>query len=375
MLDIRSIRSEFPVTAECVYFNCAGEGPMPLSAWDVYSRTAKRKLTPHITELNEYFDIPARCRELAAQLTGADPSEIGLTNSTNFGINTASNSIAFERGDEIVLMKGQFPCNVYPWLMLEKKGVRTVFLDYADGRIPLERINTDNCRVLAIGSVHFCSGIRADIKEVSAFCKSNDILLVVDGTQGIGVINDMHATLGVDIVACSGHKWLLSPVGTGFLYVRKGLFDAVPPVFQGWRSFNRQRHFKNLIDYSPEMNLTAERYELGSQSLEQLSAFAANMKFILDIGLENIERHVFALTDALSEIIKANGCELVSPRGEKNRSSILSFRSREGEALFDKLKENKVICSFREAAVRLSVHFFNDETDVLKFEDVLKKCV
>src|SRR5213079_453071 len=114
----------------------------------------------------------------------------------------------------------------------------------------VERLHDPRVRVLAVSFVQFSNGYRADLKKLGAAARANGTYLVVDGIQGIGnSVLDVRET-PVDILACGGQKWLLSPWGSGFVYVRKELIATLEPAVAGWMAFEGTDVFSRLTEYN-----------------------------------------------------------------------------------------------------------------------------
>src|SRR5437870_3096094 len=179
---------------------------------------------------------------LGGGLINADPSEIALATNTGFGLNLAARALPLKRGDVVLLSDKEFPANVYPWLMLRDQGITVEMArcrpeGWPDEQHLLERLRDPKVRVLAVSFVQFSNGYRADLKKLGAACRANGTYLVVDGIQGVGnSVLDLQET-PVDILACGGQKWLLSPWGSGFVYVRKELVAQLEPTITGWMGF------------------------------------------------------------------------------------------------------------------------------------------
>src|SRR3989475_7834397 len=103
----------------------------------------------------------------------------------------------------------------------------------------IERLEDPRVRVLAVSFVQFSNGYRADLARLGAACRANGTFLVVDAIQGVGnSLLDVRET-PVDLLACGGQKWLLSPWGSGFLYVRQGLVPGLEPAGTGGMAVGR----------------------------------------------------------------------------------------------------------------------------------------
>src|SRR5205807_9538826 len=108
------------------------------------------------------------------------------------------------------------------------------------------RLHYTSVRVPAFSDVQFANGYRAELGRLGAACRANGTFLVLDGIQGL--VNSTLYVLEtpVDILACGGQKWLLSPWGSGFVYVRRELISALEPAVTGWMAFEGTDDFSRL---------------------------------------------------------------------------------------------------------------------------------
>ena len=125
----------------------------------------------------------------------------------------------------------EFPANVYPWMRLGELGIEMELVPTTPDGWPdeprlLERLSDPRVRVLAISLVQFSNGYLADLSALSAATRRTGAYLVVDGIQGVGQVPLDLSRVEVDVLACGGQKWLLSPWGSGFIYVRRELIPG-----------------------------------------------------------------------------------------------------------------------------------------------------
>ena len=108
-----------------VYLNNASTGPLTRRAVAATAEVIAEREEPFRIDDEKNFAMLARTRDLAARLIGADAGEIAILTNTTYGINIAAQTFSWEPGDVIVVPDREFPANMYPWLALEKRGVRT----------------------------------------------------------------------------------------------------------------------------------------------------------------------------------------------------------------------------------------------------------
>ena len=170
--------------------------------------------------MSDLFSRLAQTRSSIARLISAEVDEIGLSTSTTMGLNVAAQAIPLAAGDIVLIPEREFPANVYPWLQLRSRGVSIEFAPltpegWPDERYLCERVADKRVRALAISLVQFSNGYKADVELLGDACRSNDCFLVVDGIQAVGQTAIDVKDTPVDIMACGGQKWLLSPFGSG----------------------------------------------------------------------------------------------------------------------------------------------------------------
>ena len=188
----------------------------------------------------------------------------------------------------------------------------------------------------------------------------------MDGIQGLGASDINVQTACIDALATGGHKWLMSPMGTGFLYLSDQLSNSMTPSKTGWLSVKEPWELSNFDQPWMPVN---QHLETGTLNMAGIFGMHASLNMFLDIGVEIIREELIRLTGELIEMLKnRNRVTIVTPSGRKNRSGILTF-SLESDAHPDEvvssLKDQKIIISAREGLYRIAPHFYNT-TDELE---------
>jgi cysteine desulfurase/selenocysteine lyase len=365
-------RSEFPWTDErgFVYLNSASTGPLPERTRRAIQEFTAMAVQPDEGLYEAHRDIPARGRRACAELIGARPEEIALGANTTFGLNLAAASLALGPGDRVLLMDGEFPANVYPWLNLESRGIVVEFTardarGLPDEAAALERLARGDIRVFSASMVNFCTGYCLDLDAVSAECRRHGTVFVVDAIQALGAVPlDVSAT-PIDILACGGQKWLLSPQGSGFAYVRRELIERLDPVTVGWLAYGPSQDYGNLLDYALEPLEDARRFELGSLAFCSVDACNHSVALLSELGVERIEQHVRHVQQLLIDWVESrDDVEIVSDLDPKRRSGIIAFRVPDPESLHQAFRSAGITISVREGSIRVSVHAFNTRAEM-----------
>src|SRR5262249_51239625 len=148
---------------------------------------------------------------------------------------------------------------------------------------------------VALSSANYNTGFAPPLAEISRFLRSRGILFFVDGTQSLGALRFAVQDIQPDMFAVHGYKWLISPNGAGFMYVRPDLRARLRPNVLGWRSHKDWRNVDNLHHGTPDLPESAEKYEGGFVSFPLLYAMEASIDLMLEIGTEAIEQRVMDL--------------------------------------------------------------------------------
>jgi len=368
--------AEFPWTADTIYLNNASIGPIPERTRRALDEFTAKRTAPHLLPDRELFGGLAAARLGLAQLINADPSEIALATNTGFGLHLAARALPLKAGDTVLLSDKEFPANVYPWLLLRDQGIKVEMArcrseGWPDEEHLLERLRDPSVRVLAVSFVQFSNGYRADLKKLGAACRANGTFLVVDGIQGIGnSVLDVRET-PIDILACGGQKWLLSPWGSGFVYVRKELIEQLEPTITGWMAFEGTDDFSRLTEYNPTFRSDARRFEMITLPYQDFVGMTTSLGLLLEIGVRDVAEVTRAMHEPVVKWAQENDVRIASPLDERHRSAILCVAPPKPVEAYHGMKRARVVCSLREGAIRLSPHCYNTMEEMEKVIEVL----
>jgi cysteine desulfurase / selenocysteine lyase len=369
MIDYAHYRASFPITAQYAYLNHAATAPLGDHVRIAIEQLiARRQREPFDHIRRDLGQIQRRFRERAASLIGAARSdEIVVMPNTAAGINTAANSLPLVAGDNLIILDGDYPANIYPWHNLAHRGIEVRQIQQRDGGLDLEILEASidrRTRVIALSSVMFASGFRNDLMAVGQICRERGIFFVVDAIQSVGVLPVDVQAWQVDMLACGSQKWLLGEWGAGFLYCRRELLDQlVAGAYVGTYSVVDPL---NYLDYNFTLQPRAERFNIGSQNWVGIAALDASMGLLLEVGVDQISERVLALTDLLIADLQRLGYQIRSLLDPARRSGIIVIALPDAEAAYARLLLNGVVGAVRGGGLRFSPHFYNSEEDVLR---------
>lgn len=358
-------RQDFPAYQSGVYVNHAAVSPLSYSAKEAMDVYWTRRSDLPVDVYPDIMDTKALFKQNIATLVGADNcADIALTDNTSRGLNIVASGLNWHPGDRIILNRLEFPANVYPFMNLERLGVEIDWVTPVDGEIRPEDIFDavrPQTRMVSISFVQFLNGFRADLGMIGRFCHENDILFVVDGIQGVGIVPMDVRRFHIDALATGGHKWLMWPMGLGFLYLSPELREKIYPVNAGWLSV---KNAWDLLNYDLDFLDSAECFELGTLNFMGLTAAHEALTRFHQLRIERIHERILGLTDRLIRGVEALDMTLLTPKAYAKRAGIISIRMPAPEQAVTHLQHERIYAAVREGVMRFSIHCTNNEDDI-----------
>lgn len=372
------VRALFPHTRNVTYFNSASYGPFSTKVRDAIRDNLDLRTACEIDDSHDTFQCSEDLRKMYARMIGAKASQVGLGLNTSFGLNVAAFGLPLKKGDEIIVSTTEFPALVYTWkAAAERRGLKLTFIPTVGQGFNIEAFEkkiTRKTRVLAISWVQFYNGFKNDLATLVAICRQHGLWLVVDGIQGMGAEPIDVRKLGIDVFSSGCQKWMLSPQGCGFFYLSDEMQELIQPPFMSWLGVEWNMKFSDLFHYDRAWIDGAQRYELGYYVMLNLLGMRASAEIFLGLGIKNIQTHNYELLDTLTNYLDRNPFyTITSSRERKHRSSILTFTCPGYRELHQHLAKNRIICVPREGSIRISVHLFNNDTDIARLVDLLDR--
>lgn len=367
------IREQFPVTKNKVFMNHSAQSPLPKPVADAVRKYADDFSNFGTTSI-EWDDGG---KPLFAKLIGAKPQEIAFIESTSVGLNIAANVLRYPPGSKIVTTDLEYPSVVYPWLR-KSLGAKVHYVTNVNGKILLddmEKAVDDKTVAVAVSHVEYMNGFRHDLRALSEIAHEHGAYLIVDAIQSAGAMQIDVKRDDVDFLASACYKWLLSPPGAGYLYVKEDLIEKLEPPFVGWASVKKEV-FETLDFWdiwSLKLSETASRFEIGSPSFISLVGATEALKMLLNFGIENVEKRILRLTDHLITAVKNLGLKLQTPEELQHRSGIVNFKIDKPQKMAEKLKNKGIVVSARAHGIRVSPHFYNTEEEIDKLIEEIKR--
>ena len=368
---VDTLRAQLPAVLAQGYFNTGSNGPMPIVAYEAADRIARRELErgriiPGAYEGNR--DHNREVAALAARIFGAGPDEIALTHSTTEGLCTALMGLNWEPGDEVVTTLQEHPGLLSPLALLaHRHQVITRYAAIGDGGgdvvAAIAAKITSRTRVIALSHVLWSTGAVLPLREIADLAEENELFVIVDGAQSGGQVPvDLH-TLGVDVYAMAGQKWLCGPEGTGLLYVRRDRWPDFAPTYARYGQFDTSGYFIPAAG--------AQRYEIGEFYSPAIAAQEAALTWLRDdVGLDWAYARIAELgSEFRRHLSQIDGVSLVTPAAPMAGLVNFNVRGLRPPEVAARLYEKNLIIRYVETkpcspSARAALGWWNTEVEI-----------
>ncbi len=372
--DFAAVREDFPRVKTGAYFDNASCHPL-----SVHSAAALHRYIDW--ESNEVGDpwwpYWAKARDesklLFAKLINAKPSEIAFARSTIESESNLLNGMDIQSsGGNVVTNDLHYTAALYNYKMRQKAGLDVRFVKNRDWQTDvrdMERVVDRKTKLISIALVSNVNGYLQDVKAISDLAHAHGAYVYADIIQCAGAIPIDVKAMGIDFAACSTYKWLMGVKGYGFYYVREDLQGVVakPTQHSGGVKFNYSPWTDGPAQGREDMEFTQvtgpHRYEVSYPSYEGAISAQESLRYIHNLGVDNIRAHARSLTDRLQKELPAIGYPSITPKA--NESPICSFVAKDPAKTMEKLAKARVYVAMRFGnKMRIAPSVFNNQEDV-----------
>ncbi|TMK17914.1 MAG: cysteine desulfurase [Actinobacteria bacterium] len=340
MFDPKIVRKDFPIFERRVH------GDKPLVYLD--SANTSQKPRKVLDTLNDFYErhnanIHRAVYELAAESTeryegartklatflGAPggSSEIVFTKSCTEAINLVAYAWGranLREGDEIVISEMEHHSNLIPWqIAAQQAGAKIVALPITDEGLidmgSLERVITDRTKMVCVAGMGNVLGTINPVREIADAAHAMGALMLVDGAQRTPHLATNVAELGCDFYAFTGHK-MLGPTGSGGLWARGELLEAMPPFLGGGEMI-----LEVWLDHAT-YNQIPHKFEAGTQPFAQAVGLGAAVDYLNELGMDDVRAHEVEIVGyALERLSEIEGLTIHGPKDPSMRGGVVSF--------------------------------------------------
>jgi selenocysteine lyase/cysteine desulfurase len=365
------VRAQFPITKELLFFNNGTMGPSPKPVTD-----AVTKQIEYVDRTADYgYDVEG-LRTAIGRVLNADKDDIALTHNVSEGISIVASGLRMSVGDEVIMTNQEHGGGAVPWLARAKRhGIVVKFVELdPHWDVTFEhfrRAITRRTKIIAVPHLTCTEGYLLYVKQLADLAHSYGAYLFVDGAHPPGMMRVDVKLIGCDAYASCGHKWLLGPKGTGFLYIKKEFREQVMP---SWAGAEADKHW----DYNADLEFldTASRYDFATQSSSLYTGLRAAIEWQEEIGIPNIQTRIEELTKQLREglaSIAPGKFDFLTP--SQSLTGITTIKLKNPERYIDFAHElekkykirTRIVPEADLKANRFSVHVYTSKKDVDTF--------
>ncbi|MDA4122570.1 MAG: aminotransferase class V-fold PLP-dependent enzyme [Thaumarchaeota archaeon] len=373
---------EFPLAEKYAYLNTAGVGLIPRSVVEGIQETYGRYLTtpPYEDLFEEFREGVEKARQVFAPFIGARPEEVSFQPNSSTALNLVVQMLDPKKGENVVADDLGFPSDIYPLLALKKKGVEVRIVKNRNGLVTAEdysRSVDDKTKLVMLSYVSWVNGMKFDdIKEIAALAKRHGAYTMVDTTHGTGYLDIDVEAWGVDFLATSNYKWLLSPFGAAEFFCARRNLESFQPPHVGWNSTAGGTRTLNAEEFTLAKH--AKRFEPGNPDYIAIRGLTGSLRFISKVGMSKIRARTLGLVGEIMEGVQRLGMDVLTPADKSHGSGVVlvTSRVRSGAEIARALAKKGVLVSDRYYhggnGIRISPYFYNDSTDVERLLSGLK---
>ena len=263
-------------------------------------------------------------RDIVSKFVNCDSDEVVYTSGTTMSINM----IVFgymrkhlNKGDEVILNRSEHASNILPWFKLrEEIGIVIKYAKLDDNfSLSLDSIKdvvTKKTKVISLAHVTNVIGDVRDVKSIGEFCKKNNIIFCVDGAQSVPHMKVDFKNSNIDFLSFSAHK-MCGPTGVGVLVGRKELLDDMDPIMLGGGMNDSFEDDSYVLKESPI------KFEAGTPAIAEVIGMGEAIKYLDNIGINNIHKHEVELKKYL--VNKLKNIDNIIIYNDDTNSGIISF--------------------------------------------------
>ena len=334
----QKIRDDFPILKQrindepLVYLDSAATSQKPQAVIDSvtnYYQTINANTHRSVYTLGQRAtDEYELARKKVQRFIKAKSSkEVIFTKGTTDSLNLVASTYGEENiqaGDEIVITYMEHHSNLIPWqqLALRKNAVLKYIELTSDGQLDMDDARskiTDKTKIVAVAHASNVLGVTNDIQKLAQIAHSHNAVIVIDGAQAAPHQPIDVQELDADFYAFSGHK-MLSPMGIGVLYGKKGLLEQMSPYQFGGEMINSVDKFDSTWSELPW------KFEAGTQNVSGAIGLGKAIDYLDNLGMENIAEYEQELVDyALPKLLAIRGLTVYGPQNSTIHNGVISF--------------------------------------------------
>lgn len=368
------------------YLNCAYMAPLLKSVEEAGIKGLLSKRNPQHIGADAFFnDLVLLRQSLATLIHTQNSNQVAIVASASYGLSTAAANITCRKGQNVIVVKDEFPSNYYVWKRFCEERDLNLITVSPDENAPdraadwnsriLEAID-ENTAVVALENVHWMDGTYFNLEAISSQVQRCQGYLIVDGTQSVGMVDIDVEALKIDALVCAGYKWLMGPYSIGFAYFSKRLCNG-KPIEENWVNRQGSHIFSELTNYTDVYREAALKYDVGeTANFILVPMFLAAVNQLLDWGVKNMHNYVTELTKPfIFSLREANLIEQNPAAFSPHLFSINMPAHIDVKKLSEAFAQHNVFTSVRGNFLRISTQVYNTTEDLNVLRRLLTKAL
>ena len=343
------------------YLDFARFGPPSFAVVDASTRLVEAAAYAGPSTVDDLMRQELRAKAAVARLCRADTDHVTLLPNTSTGLFQAALGVT----GEVLVSSGEFPANTYPWARSPSVDVSWLPPGPVTADVVREALTPETV-ALAVSAVDFRTGYRADLAALREVV--GERLLVVDGIQGFGVVDEPWEV--ADVLVVGGQKWLRAGWSTGFMTLSDRALSRLEPVLSGWTGAEDPGLFDNGVHAVGE---GAAGWSITNLSPVASGALAAALELVESVGVESVLGRVVERSDEVVEAVRAVGGEVVSALDRRAGIVAFTLPGCPASVVGAALVEAGVTVTVRPEHVRVSPHASTTGDTIGRFAAALKE--
>jgi len=360
------LSKQFLISPELSYLNTGALGAThPNTLQAVASAMYELEKNPSGNQYDAFLGKAYATKEKIAALVNCNADDLIITGGTTDGMALVLASLHLLPGQRVLISSQEYGRIKEYWdyysrqnnIELDVVELPLIPRDEDEVILRIEKAIRPQTRVIGISHVTTANGVQMPVAAIATLAQRHGCLFVVDGAQAVGAVPVDIKALGCDIYAASGHKWLLGPKGTGFLYIAQRARDQIysPPLLEG---------------YGKTMN------NISVQSLANIIGLGASIDWLGTIGNLNIKARLENLRSTLyNKLLEIKDIEIVSPSPNHTMASpMIAFRVRDAAkhaSITRAFLKNGIVAKYiagnPQIDIRVGAHIYNTDTHIDRF--------
>ena len=411
-MDFEKTRQQFPHIDDMIYLGAAGSAPFNLKVYDAIMECWNRRRygsTLGGTDHAWFSEKDTLARIEAGKLINADPDTICHVSRVVQGLNMVKDILGYNqpwsKGDNMVMTDQAYPSTGHTFLALRRHGIELRIIKNKNGRIlreDMEKAVDENTRLVAINRTSVGSGFTYDVKQVCDIAHEKGAYVVDDAIQTLGSkVVDVQED-DIDFLITGSYKWLCGPPEAGFMYFKKKICEELMPSFWSYINIDRGPDVTGMAKfpfgaldhdsvktYDYPFPENAQRFEPGTTATDELWAWHAALKWLNELGKENMAKRNLELGLYLSEQLESIRLKIQTPSDpepdalntHRHALTMYTTGSYENDVKTVEGAKQRPLRAVRGptmkyqasfGGVRVSPHFYNTHEEIDLYRDTLK---